>query len=225
MLGMGFSRALASSGFRHRATILPDGRVVYRLVDGSGHVALREAEWDEVGVTFREATRPVMRRVNWLSVALFPSIFLYAMTLGQFLPGSWIVILAGIFLGPIAIYLWQSRRIEQIAALIEAQLASLPRVPAPPADPGRAPRWLEIVSMLFVGPTLIIQLYGSYNPNAYRNTPWSGTHFDWKGWLAVALLCGLAFYRWRGRGHAAAAEPAKTERGVDVLARARAGDR
>ncbi|HEX8366752.1 MAG TPA: hypothetical protein VF603_15845 [Allosphingosinicella sp.] len=219
---MGFSRALAASGFQHRATTLPDGRVVYRLVDGSGHVALRKKEWDAVGIAFDEATRPVGRRVNGLSVALYPAIFLFAVSFGQVIPGAGLIILLAIFLGPVAIYLWQSNRIESISRRIEAELASLPRVAAPPADPSRAPRWLEIVAMLIVGPGLIIQLYGSFDPGAFRNTPWSGTHFDWKGWLGVAVLCGLAFYRYRGRRFAHAAdEPAKTGRGVDALARAR----
>lgn len=222
MLGMGFSRALAQSGFRDRATIDPCGRIVYRLADGSGHVSLRREEWDAVGDAFADAADRVRRRVNRMSIALFPCIFLYAMTLGQVLPFSGFVVLVGIFFGPVAIYLWQSRRIEEISRLIEAELAGLARVPAPPADPARPPRWLQIVAMLVVGPGLVIQLYGSIDPDAYRNTPWSGTHFDWKGWLALAVLCALAFYRWRSRRAATAAEgPAKSGRAVDVLARVR----
>lgn len=223
MLGMGFSRALASSGFRHRATAVPGGRVLYRLADGSGHVALHEREWDAVGVAFDEATQPVMRRVRWLSVALFPAIFLYAMTLGQVVPGAGLLVLLGIFFGPLGIYLWQSHRIAAISRLIEAELAQLPRVAAPPADPSRAPRWLEIAALLIVGPGLIVQLYGSFDPGAFRNTPWSGAHFDWKGWLGLAVLCGLAFYRWRGSAGAGDGKPEKTGRGVDALARARTG--
>jgi len=226
MLGMGFSRSLARSGFRHRATILPGGRVVYRLVDGSGHVALRREEWEEVGATFAEAAAPVARRVNRLSVALYPAIFLFAVTFGQVVPGAWLIVVLGIFFGPLAIYLWQSHRIAAISRLIEAELARLPRVAEPPADPRRAPLGLQILAMLVVGPGLLVQLYGSYDPNAYRNTPWSGAHFDWKGWLGVAILCALAFYSIRGRRAArAAGEPEKTARGIGALTRARQSGR
>jgi hypothetical protein len=226
MLGMGFSRALTESGFRHRATAVAGGRVVYRLADGSGHVILDAAEWDAAGAHFRAEIRPVGRTTTWLSIGLFPAIFLFGMTIAQVLPGAGILILAGIFLGPVAIYLLQSYRIKHIARAIEQELARLPRVAAPPPRPaGRPPRWLEIAAILLVGPGLIVQVYGSFNPNAFRNTPWTGMHLGWGGMAGFAVLAAMLFYRWRAARAAPPDFPDRERDGrrSDVIVRARAG--
>jgi len=225
MIGMGFSRALAQTGFQHRATLLPGGRVIYRLADGSGHVALRADEWEAVGEHFDTQVRPVGRKTIWLSIGLFPAIFVFGMTIGQMLPVAGILILAGIFLGPIAIYLWQSYRIKHIAGAIEKELARLPRVAAAPAPAWRPPRWLEIACMLLVGPGLIVQIYGSLNPNAFRNTPWTGMHLGWMGIAGFAVLGAMLLYRWRSARDAPPEVPDKEREGrrPDVIMRARGG--
>ncbi|HMG45985.1 MAG TPA: hypothetical protein VK614_00795 [Allosphingosinicella sp.] len=225
MLGMGFSRALTESGFQHRATAVGGGRVVYRLADGSGHVALDADEWDALGEHFRAEARPVGRTTTWLSIGLFPAVFVFGMTIGQILPGAGILILAGILLGPLAIYLWQSYRIKHIARAIEKELARLPRAVAPPAPPGRPPRWLEIACILLVGPGLIVQVYGSFNPTAFRNTPWTGMHLGWGGIAGFAVLGAMLFYRWRAARDAPPGVPDQEREGrrSDVIMRARGG--
>jgi len=226
MIGMGFSRALAQTGFQNRATLLPGGRVIYRLADRSGHVALGAEEWEAVGARFATEVRPVGRKTFWLSIGLFPAVFLFGMTIAQILPGSGILILAGIVLGPIAIYLWQSHRIKRIADAIERELARRPRVAgAPPPPASRPPRWLEIACLLLVGPGLIVQIYGSLNPDAFRNTPWTGMHLDWTGIAGFAVLGAMLFYRWRVARDTAPDAPGEEREGrrSDVIARARAG--
>ena len=225
MLGMGFSRALTESGFRHRATAVGGGRVVYRLADGSGNVVLDAEEWDAVGEYFRAQVRPIGRKTTWLSIGLFPAIFVFGMTIAQILPGGGILILAGILLGPIAIYLWQSYRIKHIARAIEKELARLPRVAAPPPPVWRSPRWLEIACILLVGPGLIIQVYGSLNPTAFRNTPWTGMRLEWGGIAGFALLGAMLFYRWRAARDAPPEVPDQEREGrrSDVIMRARGG--
>lgn len=227
MIGMGFSRALTESGFRHRATAVGGGRIVYRLADGSGNVALDAAEWDAVGEHFRAQVRPVGRTTTWLSIGLFPAIFVFGMTIGQILPGAGILILAGILLGPIAIYLLQSYRIKHIARAIEKELARLPRVAAPPPEAWRSPRWLEIACIVLVGPGLIVQVYGSFNPDAFRNTPWTGMHLDWAGIAGFAVLGAMLFYRWRAARDAPPEVPDQEREGrrSDVIMRARGGGR
>jgi len=223
MIGMGFSRALAQTGFQHRATLLPGGRVLYRLADGSGHVALGADEWEAVGAHFRTQVRPVGRKTIWLSIGLFPAIFVFGMTIAQILPGAGILILAGIFLGPLAIYLWQSYRIKHIARAIETELARLPRVAAPPPQAWRPPRWLEVACIVLVGPGLIVQVYGSLNPDAFRNTPWTGMHLDWAGMAGFAVLAAMLFYRWRAARDAPGDVPRQEREGrrSDVILRAR----
>jgi len=225
MIGMGFSRALTESGFRHRATPIGGGRIVYRLADGSGNVALDAAEWDAVGEHFQAQVHPVGRTTTWLSIGLFPAIFVFGMTIGQLLPGAGILILAGILLGPIAIYLLQSYRIKHIARAIEKELARLPRVAAPPPPAWRAPRGLEIACIVLVGPGLIVQVYGSFNPDAFRNTPWTGMHLDWVGFAGFAVLGAMLFYRWRAARDAPPQVPDQEREGrrSDVIMRARGG--
>ncbi len=224
MLHMGFSRQLAASGFQRRATAVSGGRIVHRLADGAGHVGLDAGEWRAVGEHFAAQARPVRRTVRYLSAGLFPAIFLFGMTIGQVLPGAGLVIVAGILLGPLAIYLWQSHRINRIARVIEAELARKPRVAAPAVIESRPPRWLEIAFMLLVGPGLIVQVYGSLNPDAFRNTPWSGTHLGWPGIAGFAVLAAMLFLRRRAGRGTASDGPADDIGGRkrDVVARARA---
>ena len=76
--------------------------------------------------------------------------------------------------------------------------------------------------ILTIVPYLLIQVYGSLNPNAYRNTPWTGTQLDLVSVLALAILFGVAYRRWRAVRLAVAEQgPPKTGRDVDVLTRAR----
>jgi hypothetical protein len=223
MLSTGFSRQLTESGFRHRATRISGGRVVYRLADGSGHVGLGADEWDALGAYFAAQARPVGRTVIYWSIGLFPAIFVFGMTLAQVLPGGGLIILAGVFLGPPAIYLWQSHRIKAIAREIETELARRQRVAAAPAGESRPPRWLGIAFMLLVGPGLIVQVYGSFNPDAFRNTPWTGMHLGWGGIAGFAVLVAMLFYRWRAARDAPPDVPDEEREGrrSDVIRRAR----
>ena len=225
MLGIGFSRALAAGGFQHRSTPAPGGRVVYRLADGSAHITLGAEEWEAYGERFHAEAKPVVRRAFWLLAGLLPATFLFGMTIGQLLPGAGILIVAAVLLGPFAIYLWQSYRVRGIARRIEAELACRPRVAAPPPVPWRVPRALEIAALVLIGPHLIIQVYGSFFPDAFRNTPWTGTHLDWSGVAGFAVLAALLYFRRRGAVREAPApdEPEERPAGrrLDAIARAR----
>jgi hypothetical protein len=171
----GFADALAAGGFQHRASFEPGGQVVYRLADGSGHVRLARLKWDALGDRFAAELVPVRRRTFWLSLALFPAIFLFGMTIGQVLPYAGVAILAGIFLGPLAIYLRHSRKVQEAAARIEAELERFPLCPAPPRDPRREPRWLQMAFLILVGPPLIIGIIGEIGgPDTFRGTPLVG---------------------------------------------------
>ena len=218
-----FSLFLASSGFEHRATRVPGRGVVYRLRDRSGHVALPALEWDRLQQRLAEETKPVNRRTNWLFAGLIPGIFLFGLTLGQILPFGGIVILVGLFFGPGAIYLWRARRIEQIARGIEAELARWPKAGPPPPVPGRTPRWMRIALFLLVGPELVLQIWGTLNPQAYAGSPWAGMHLEVPGIAGLVLLGVYQYRRWR-RGRAAEAElraALAVGRRADFVARAR----
>ena len=204
MLHIGFSRDLAKINFKDRAAI-EGGRVTYRLADGSGHVGLDAAEWRSLNAELDARSAEVLRKAKLWLILLFPGIFVYGMTLGQVMPGAGLVILAGIFLGPPGIYLWQSHRIKRIAATIEAELACRTKVAAPPRAPWRVPRGLEIACAVLVGPHLIFEVYGSIHPEAYRNTPFLGTSLNWTSLVSFSLIVAIFYFRWRAVRHRAKA--------------------
>jgi len=194
-----FSEKLAASGFQHRATPL-GRRVVYRLADKSAYVSVDADEWRALCASFSARVAPVRRRMNWMYLSLPPGIMLYALTLGQVIPGVGVIILLAIFGGPPAIYLWQSREVERIARSIEAELARRPRVMAPPEDPGKPPRLLDIACLYLIGPGLILSVIGEIGgPDTFRGTPLTGTHFGPLAWAASAVIALRLFWWVRGR--------------------------
>jgi hypothetical protein len=202
VLHIDFSRELAKIHFKDRATI-GDGRVTYRLADGSGHVGLDAAEWRAMNAEFDERSRQVLRKARRWLIGLFPGIFLYGMTVGQIMPGAGLIIVAGIFLGPPGIYLWQSHRIKAISRDIENVLADRPKVVAPPRAPWRIPRWLEIICAVLVGPHLILEVFGSIYPEAYRNTPLLGTSLNWTSLVSFSVIVAILYFHWRAVQHRA----------------------
>ncbi len=199
MLDISFSRKLAESGFERRATPAADGRITYLLADKSGHVSVGRAEWDGLLAEFSETVRRVQRTAKWWFAGLFPGIFVFAMTIGQILPGAGLLIVLGIFFGPPAIYLWQSYQVRWAAEAIDLKLALRNRVAAPPPKPFQAPRWLEIVFFVLVGPHLILEAVGSAYPDAYRNTPLLGTELNWLSAVSFAILAAILYLKWRAR--------------------------
>jgi hypothetical protein len=85
------------------------------------------------------------------------------------------------------------REIDRTRAL----LARRPRRNAPAAAPRRALNLAELAAIVLLGPHLVIQIYGTLVPGAFRNTPWTGTRLGWSGWAALALFVVLIALRWR----------------------------
>ena len=195
---------LAKINFKDRATI-QGGRVTYRLADGSGHVDLDAAEWRSMNAAFDEQSARCCARRGAGCSCCFPVSSSTAMTLGQVMPGAGLIIVAGIFLGPPGIYLWQSHRIKRIAATIEAELACRNKVAAPRPAPWRVPRGLEIACAVLVGPHLIFEVYGSIHPEAYRNTPLLGTSLNWTSLVSFSIIATIVYFRWRAVQHRAQA--------------------
>lgn len=199
MLDISFSRKLAESGFERRASPASGGGIVYQLADKSGHVCVAKAEWENLLGEFSGKVRRVQRTAKWWFAGLLPGIFVFAMTIGQIVPGAGLLIVLGIFFGPPAIYLWQSYQIRWAAEAVERKLTLRNRVAGPPLKPFQAPRWLEIVFFVFVGPHLALEMVGSLDPDIYRNTPLLGTELNWLSALSFAILAVILYLRWRGR--------------------------
>ena len=92
---------------------------------------------------------------------------------------------------------------------------------------------------MLLGPHLLIEIYGSINPDAYRNTPLLGTQLDWTSGVSFAILAAVIYFKVRGsdfswaqeinwpflaRGREEAEEPETGIRRNDVVARARRSD-
>jgi hypothetical protein len=236
-----FSRRLHLSSFEHRATPRPGGRIVYRLRDGAGHVALPERDWEALCDGFEEDAKPFGRTANKMYFAFPFVLVIVGIILGQLSgrPGSngtvhpllWTPFLLLIFFGPTGIYLWHSYRIKALAEALEAKLRRYPRVSAPPARPGRIPRWLTIAVMLMVGPDLVFKFFGTLFPHAYDRSPWQGANLDLLALAGLILLAVYLLLRWRADRLArmgfekniatGTAEEERTVCRTDVVARAR----
>jgi hypothetical protein len=189
MINLRFSDAVHKSGFQHRANLLPDGSVVYRLADGSGSVALPRARWEAIGEAFTLEIAPFRKRTNRMMWLLFPAIFVLAMTVGQIFPYTGILILLGIFGAPLAIYLWYSAKVAQAAKTAEVRLKKFPQTPPVKAPVGKIPRVIQIASLILVGPYLIIAIIGEIGgPQTFRNTPFTGANIGWLEMIAMGLI-------------------------------------
>jgi hypothetical protein len=233
MLSLGFSRALTGSGFEHRATILPDRRVVYRLADGSGYVGLPFRDWQALGQRFQAEAKPILRRAKIATACIIPGLIAYMIAMGSiayvidsstFGAVGAVGFLITLWFGPLVIYLWQSHRIKRLGQAMEAELARCPRVEAPPPVPSRPPRWLQIAGIYLIGPGLIIATVGEIGgPDTFRNTPLSGIGLGPLGYAAFAIIAVLLLYHWRQRRQPSADMPEDEASGrrTDFVARAR----
>lgn len=195
MINPRFSDAIHKSGFQHRANLLPDGNVVYRLIDGSGSVVLSRAKWDAIGEAFALEIAPFRKRASRMTWLLFPVIFVFAMTAGQFFPFTGLLIILGIFGGPLAIYLWYSAKAQQAAKLAEDRLKKFPQTSSVKAPVGKMPRAIQIAILILVGPYLIIAIIGEIGgPQTFRNTPLSGANIGWSEMIAFGLIAIQLFW-------------------------------
>ena len=196
----GFSDNLAISGFAHRATVCPDGSVVYRLKDKTACVRVPAREWDLLREEFLLKLAPSRRRTRIHSILLFPAVLVFALTLGQLVPFTGLIIVTAIFVGPLAIYLAHSFDVRRISCSLEERLRTFPRLPLQEIDKRRFPRALEIAFMLLVGPNLLLAIIGEIGgPDLFRGTPLVGIGI---GPFQIAAL-GLIALRlsWPRLGH------------------------
>lgn len=196
MLHVDFSRRLARASFQSRISEGPGPALTYRLMDGSGYIRLDREEWAQIGDYFARETRPSVVRayvgliltlpafVLWISMTHVPPLsYLFALLPVSIATCVKIAALPGL---PIAVYLRHSNYTQSVVTTIERELTGRPRVKAPPADPERVPLWLDVLTMLLVGPGLVIAVVGETDPTSLENTPFDGAH------LGPAALAGVS---------------------------------
>ncbi len=213
---------LATSGFEARATRVPGGDVIYRLEDRSGHVRVPGPDWDRLQHQLDLDTKAVNRQTRWQIVGLVPAIVMAGLIAP---PLAAAFALIGLLPGPWAIYAVRGIRTGRHARAVETALRHYPKAGPPPPVPGRTPRWMKVAIFLLVGPELILQFWGTLNPDAYAGSPWAGMHLELPGIAGLLLLGVVQYRRWR-RGRAAEAKlraALAAGRRVDFVGRAKAG--
>lgn len=216
--------SIAVARLQHRCVSLTADRVRFRMGGGEGDVILSNTQWDALGSRFRDAVRPSARALFWALVATIPfGILLCAViaavpglaatidALDAILPGlSVLLVTSGLPLFAMARHMIA---VQRAVDMTRGALATCPRIEASVQAPRkRALQFFEIAALVLVGPHLVIQTYGSLNPQAFRNTPWAGTHLDISGIAGFVVLAALGLLHWM---------PSLPGRRVDRLARPR----
>jgi len=200
---------IAITRLRQNSEPITADRTRFRMRDGKGDVILPTADWNALGDRVRDKVRPSARRLLWALVATIPfGIFLCAVIaavpglaaaldmVDLFAPGlSVLLITSGLPLYAMARHMLV---VQRAVDDVHRSLAAYPRVEASePAPRKQALQAFEIAALILVGPRLLIQAYGSLNPDAFRNTPWTGAHLDASGVAGLVVLAALALLRWR----------------------------
>lgn len=186
------------------------GFVYFRIEDGAGDVRLTPREWERmlhrVGNRIEPSGR-FARRAVWLAIPF--AIALLAIVAN--VPGlaqmidrgppplpllAWLAISCAL---PGAALVRHAAAIHHARRDLIDELAERPRCTAPGAPPPRGMGLAERLVIILAGPHVFIQLYGSFDPDAYRNTPLSGTQLNWVGVAGMLALVALAAYEWRAR--------------------------
>ena len=217
-----------------------EGDVVCVRLDGtSREVRIPPHRWDAILERHRQSVDASKRRIWWsmglqlpvgvLLVAIVvsvPPLHAAMLWLDKNLNFLCLLIVLAMWSGlPLGALVLHGRTVLRANERVRAELAGFRQYRARHRLPPRTARPTEKLVILTVVPYLIIQIYGTIDPDAYRNTPWTGTRLDLVSVIAVAILAGVGFRRWRAvRLVAAEQGPPKLRREVDVLARARSSD-
>ncbi|MDT8280743.1 MAG: hypothetical protein RQ806_09395 [Erythrobacter sp.] len=189
--------AIVRTGFRHRATRQADGSWVYMLRDKSGAVLLPARDWERIGEAYSQPVRAAKRRAM-LIVFGFPFVILaFALFVGQALPHFVaITLLVGGLLGWVLSWLaWYPWKVFQASRIAEQSLRQYPRTRPVPLDPERAPRVLQLLFLVLVGPNLILSIIGEIGgPDTFRNTPMVGAEMGEFQYLALLII--VIWYGW-----------------------------
>lgn len=190
--------ALARSGLTRRVMWRDDQNLIYQLKDNSGSVRLSREEWVRIGKTLEGRLRPARRAATGLWIGLPFGILFFGMTTAHFLPGGGLILLMLILLGPFAVYLWYSTRVQRISAEIEDELRKFPVASVPVAQAvTRPPRTLEIIALVLFGPQIFTGILGEIvGPNTFRNTPWTGAHLGKVEIAIMAIFSVYLIWRW-----------------------------
>lgn len=202
-----------------------------RMPDGKGDVRLTANEWEALGGWLRDQVAPSAKRLRlsvWLTLPLIIAFLgivanIPALKAGfewlfdQAAPLVMLFLCGGL---PLTMAALHALAVQRAMDGVNEALADRPRHGISNLPPPKALNTVELIALVLVGPHLILGIIGTINPDAFRNTPWTGTHLDLRSIAGLVVLLALGVMRWR-RMRQSAAYLAEGSRSVDVVARAR----
>lgn len=183
--------AIVRTGFEHRATQQADGSWVYMLRDKSGAVLVPAHKWEQIGEAYSRTVRAAKRRAMMIVFGLPFVIMLFALFIAPALPHIVaITLLVSSLLGwALSWMVWYPWKVHQASRTAEQSLRQYPKTRPVPLDPKRAPRVLQLIFLVLVGPNLILSIIGEIGgPDTFRNTPWVGAGMGSFQYAALAVL-------------------------------------
>lgn len=182
------------------------GQSHFRLAKGRA-VALEPGEWQQIAAFYHARTYRTglwLRRSLWLQIPFTIALLVLTVNVGvlndlvewldSLAPGVMVVVYT---LGWPLAALWRHvRAVQHAIDDIHAELAKRPVVLIDEPAGLSELNTLERLLMIFMGPSVFIDLYGSINPEAYRNTPFLGRELGWTSLIALAVF-GLIIWRHR----------------------------
>lgn len=195
-------RAIAETRLRHRL-FEAEGRLGYLFQGDREAVEIDRGLWQSVSAEHDAAIAIASRRLKWMLLLTIPVIIATLVVITNvplltdltdridripFLGAALVLVIVSWL--PLAGLLLHARATARARERLESRLVDLPRI-APPSPRPRLHQELQILVMLLVGPAILIRAFGTLVPDAYRNTPLSGTHLG-----RIDLVAALALVAW-----------------------------
>ena len=192
---------------RQRLVVDRGGSLFYRFRDG-GLVAISREEWLALANGYEEEVAPASRRLRWafnLSVPFAIAMIGLLAHSGpiersiNLLPSlAQMVIMLAIVAGmPFTFLFLHYRTVRRATEGLDSTLRPRPRVQAEVAPRPAGLDTLEILGLVLVGPTLVLQMAGSLVPGIFRNTPLAAMRIDAVGIAGFAVIAALLIVRRR----------------------------
>lgn len=186
----------------------PDGGdICVRLADGAHEARLTPAQWQGIVDRYHGTVEPSAKGLKWAFILTIPAAIAFLALISAIPPLKEalyafdrlvpvvlpLLVTSGL---PILAMVLHARTVIRALDRARAELAPFPRQAVRNRMPPAEARPLEKVAIFAVFPYLLIQAWGTIDPDAYRNTPWTGTRLDLTSILGVAALCWIGWRRW-----------------------------
>lgn len=202
--------SLRKTRLDRRAVRLDSGDILFDAPDRKGPVRFTAADWASTQSWHAALTEPATRFFRWALVLNAPITLGLMVLLPRVAPGWRDLVhameqIVSPFLFLVLFMSWPAivGLLVSLRATIRANRALDRLVADRPREAVVLPKrrffhGLELLALAFIGPRLILGLYGTLNPDAYYNTPLSGTQLGWIDLVGVGVLAVMVILRRKG---------------------------